>query len=101
MFQRWYSQKIQRLGHGSILPIMQSTMMCFGRKLPTQAEAELVWELASPTDLRPLAFVRLGALAIWAAAVVLALLVAARAVGLVALSGTALSEHLVVRVKTG
>ena len=76
-------------------------MMFCGRRQPTQAEAVLVWELASTARLRRLVFVRLGALAPCTAAVMAAFLAVPRTLVRLALSGTALSEHLVVRVKNG
>nr|DAG14391.1 MAG TPA: hypothetical protein [Caudoviricetes sp.] len=54
-----------------------------------------VWELASLAYLRRLVFVRLGALVACPTVVVLAFLAVARAVGCLALTGTALSEQLV------
>lgn len=64
-------------------------------------EAVLEWELASVASLRRLVFLRLGASATWPSAALLAFLAVARTIGLVTLSGPALSEHLVLRVKNG
>ena len=80
---------------------MQSMMMFYGRRQPTQAEAALEWELAPFAYLRRLVFVRLGALVPCTAVAMLAFLAVTRALGCLTLSGTALSEHLVVRVKNG
>ena len=66
-----------------------------------QAEAALEWELASVASLRRLVFVRLGALVSCSTVVMLALLAATRLLGCLALTGAALSEHLVLRVKNG
>ena len=68
---------------------------------PTQAEAALEWELASIAALRRLVFVRLGALVTWTTVVLLAFRAVTRAMGCLPLTGAALSEHLVLRVKNG
>ena len=64
-------------------------------------EAVPEWELASFESLRRLVFVRLGALVSCSAVALTAFRAVARAIGLVTLAGTALSEHLVLRVKNG
>ena len=87
--------------HGRISRTTLLMMMFFGQKLQQPLEVALEWGLASLVFRRRLAFVRLGASASWATVALLAFLAVARAMGCLALTGSALSEHLVLRVKNG
>ena len=76
-------------------------MMFFGQKLQQPLEVALEWGLASIVIRRRLVFVRLGASASWSPAALAVFLAGTRALGCLSLTGSALSEHLVLRVKNG
>ena len=71
------------------------------KHLETRMEAALEWELASIAYRRRLVFVPLGFGVTCTAVALSAFRAVARTIGCLTLSGTALSEHLVLRVKNG
>ena len=95
------STQQEQPAHGCILRTTLLTMMLSGQRLQQQAEAALEWGLASVAVRHRLAFVRRGASAPWATAALLVLRVAFRTFRPVTLTGPALWEHLVQRVKDG
>ena len=99
--ERTLSTRQEREEHGRTSRTTLSMMMFFGQRLQRQAVAALEWELASVGFRRRLVFVPLGVGVAWTSAVLAAFLAVTRSLVRLTLAGTALSEHLVVRVKNG